>query len=289
MADAQRAVSANVAGNFFVDSTCINCDACRQIAPTVFRESGSYSSVCHQPRTAGEIRNATRALLCCPTGSIGTRESNEASTVISDLPMNIEGGVYYCGFNSPKSFGGNSYFVVEKDGNWLIDSPKFLPHLVKRFKEMGGIKYIFLTHRDDVADANLYAKEFSASRIIHRLDLDVQPDSEIVVEGARALDFAEGFTIIPGSGHTRGHMTLLYKDHFLFTGDHLAYDRESQRLEAYQSFCWFSWQRQIEAMKELTKYSFEYVLPGHGQRVQMPRKQMKEEIFALVERMWQES
>ena len=42
------------------------------------------------------------------------------------------GTVYYCGFNSPKSFGGNSYFIEHPEGNWLVDSPKFLPQLVKR-------------------------------------------------------------------------------------------------------------------------------------------------------------
>ncbi len=36
MANPRKLVPENVPGDFFVDSTCIDCDACRQIAPSVF-------------------------------------------------------------------------------------------------------------------------------------------------------------------------------------------------------------------------------------------------------------
>ena len=97
--------------------------------------------------------------------------------------MTLADGVSYCGFNSPKSFGGNSYFLEHPDGNWLIDAPRYVEHLVRRFAERGGLRYIFLTHRDDVADADKYAKRFGAERIIHRLELSAQPDAERVIDG----------------------------------------------------------------------------------------------------------
>ena len=178
MANPKKRLPQNVAGEFFVDSTCINCDACRQLAPATFADSGEYSFVFAQPRTAEEQRQAVHALLACPTGSIGTVHSNNASEVKADYPLPIEGGVYYCGYNSPKSFGGNSYFIQHPAGNWLIDSPKYLQYLVGRLEELGGIRYIFLTHRDDVADAGRYAQRFGSQRIIHRQELDSQPDAE---------------------------------------------------------------------------------------------------------------
>ena len=36
MANPRKRAAENVTGDFFVDYTCINCDACRQIAPNVF-------------------------------------------------------------------------------------------------------------------------------------------------------------------------------------------------------------------------------------------------------------
>jgi len=127
---------------------------------------------------AGSRRRPTKfAMLACPVGAIGTRHANLAKLVMHDFPLPIEGPVYYCGFNSRKSFGGNSYFVTHPDGNWLVDSPKFLPFLVRRFNQMGGVRYIFLTHQDDVADAAEYAREFDATRIIHRADARAQRDA----------------------------------------------------------------------------------------------------------------
>ncbi len=43
---------------------------------------------------------------------------------MKDFPLVVEEPVYYCGYNSPKSYGGNSYFVRHAAGNWLIDSPE---------------------------------------------------------------------------------------------------------------------------------------------------------------------
>ena len=123
MADLRKRLDANRAGNFYVDSTCINCDACRQLAPSSFEEVEEYSAVTHQPATEPERRQAYRALLACPTGSIGAEHTNQTllSAAKADFPLPIEGNVYYCGFNSEKSFGANSFFVQHPDGNWLID------------------------------------------------------------------------------------------------------------------------------------------------------------------------
>src|SRR5947209_612649 len=218
MADVRKRLPENVEGEFFVDSTCIDCDACRQLAPQTFAESAEYSYVYAQPQTDEQRREAVRALLCCPTGSIGTLGRSDAGRVKEDFPLPLEGEVFYCGFNSPKSYGGNSYFVRHPEGNWLVDSPKYLPHLVRRFEELGGVRHVFLTHSDDVADADRYAQRFGSRRIIHRNELDAQPDAEVVLEGDQPVDFSPDFTIVLTPGHTAGHCVLLYQNEFLFTG-----------------------------------------------------------------------
>ena len=248
------------------------------------RDQGQYSSVFHQPSDESERRAATRALLCCPTGSIGTRGQNLSKDVMNDLPLQLAPDVFYCGFNSEDSFGANSFFIKHPDGNWLIDSPKYVSHLVKRFQEFGGIKYIFLTHRDDVADADQFATKFGAQRIIHKRDLDAMPGAEIVIDETEAHEFQPGFTIIPVPGHTRGHMVLLHKT-FLFTGDHLAFDPETSKLEAFRRACWYSWPEQTKSMAKLLNYSFDWVLAGHGDRVHLPPGEMHAQLEQLVEWM----
>ena len=137
-------------------------------------------------------------------------------------PRIILPDVYLLGYNSPLSYGGSSWFIVNEHGNWMIDSPRFVPQVIEKIRELGGIKYIFLTHRDDVAEADRYAKEFDAQRIIHHYDLDAQPDAEIIIEGNKPQEFVKDFLIIPVPGHTQGHIVLLWKNTALFTGDHLA-------------------------------------------------------------------
>ena len=107
MADLHKRLDTNRAGNFYVDATCINCDACRQLAPASFQEVGDFSAVAHQPAGEMEMRQAYRALLACPTGSIGTETSDQTilKKAKGDFPLLLDDGVYYCGFNSEKSFG----------------------------------------------------------------------------------------------------------------------------------------------------------------------------------------
>lgn len=285
MANIHKRVPEDRPGDFFVDSTCIDCDTCRQLAPTVFEAAADHSFVHHQPATADERRDALYALVSCPTGSIGSQGGERPQSVMDDFPIAIEEPVYYCGFTSPKSFGGSSYFVRHPAGNWLIDAPKFLPRLVRRFEALGGIARIFLTHRDDVADADRYAGHFGSQRIIHRAELSSQPDAERVLDGEEPIELAADFLAIPTPGHTRGHCVLLYRKRFLFTGDHLDWDRYSQRLDASPDYNWYSWPRQIASMRRLADYPFEWVLPGHGQRVHLPATEMRRQMADLVARM----
>jgi glyoxylase-like metal-dependent hydrolase (beta-lactamase superfamily II) len=282
MADLKKRVLENVEGEFFVDSTCIDCDTCRQLAPEIFEDSGNNSFVKNQPEGPAQTRAAILALLACPTGSIGTLHPHPTGEAMEDFPLLIEENVYYCGFNSPKSFGGNSYFIKHPQGNWLVDSPKFLPHLVRQFGKKGGIRYIFLTHRDDVAEASRYAEEFGAQRIIHEEDRSAQPDAEIFVKGSVLFEPVPEFKIIPTPGHTQGHCVLLYKNKFLFTGDHLWWRRKRRQLGASRDVCWYSWRRQTESMEKLLGFDFEWALPGHGERIKQSAGQMKVQLERLI-------
>jgi glyoxylase-like metal-dependent hydrolase (beta-lactamase superfamily II)/ferredoxin len=278
MANRGKSVPENRPGEFFVDSTCIDCDTCRQLAPAVFAEAPDHAYVHHQPEAPADRRLALRALVCCPTGSIGTVGKDKPQAVLDDFPLLLEEPVSYCGFNSPKSYGGNSYFIRHPDGNWLIDSPKFLPRLVRRFQELGGISNIFLSHSDDVADARLYAERFGSKRFIHRAELWSQPDAEVVLDGTEPFAVGDEFLIVPTPGHTEGHCVLLFRGRFLFTGDHLGWDRHEKRLAAYRDYCWYSWPELVASMKRLAEYSFEWVLPGHGQRVHLPADEMRRQM-----------
>lgn len=285
MADQAKRLSANVVGDFFVDATCINCDTCRQLAPKSFREEGEYSAVVHQPEGNAQLHQAYQALLACPVGSIGTVRSEKPrlQAARASFPLQLEGGVYYNGFNSEKSFGGNSFFIQHPDGNWLIDSPRYLKQLVKAFEQKGGITYIFLTHEDDIADSAKYATQFKASRIIHRADADAVPGAEWIIEGSETVQLAPQFQAIPVPGHTPGSMALLYDARFLFSGDHLWWDPETCTLESPQRLVWDE-PSLLHSIAKLLDHRFEWVLAGHGDRVRLPAPEMTMQVKGLVRR-----
>ena len=66
-------VKENVCGAYYVDSSCIDCDVCRDTAPQNFRRSdaNSYSFVYKQPVSEEERAQCEEALLCCPVEAIG--------------------------------------------------------------------------------------------------------------------------------------------------------------------------------------------------------------------------
>ena len=278
----------NVAGDFFVDSTCIDCDLCRQIAPETFSDIGDQSIVHRQPQSDVEEFNALKALVACPTASIGALGNYSARTkeAVAAYPELIDENVYFCGFASESSYGASSYLIARPEGNVLVDSPRFARPLVKRIKEMGGIKTMFLTHRDDVADHERWAAEFNAERVMHRNDVSRSTSNiERALTGNAAIALADDLIAIPTPGHTRGHMVLLYRNHYLFSGDHLWWSPNYQSLHASQGVCWYSWSEQTRSVERLLDYEFEWVLPGHGRRAHASKADMRAELNTLLERI----
>jgi glyoxylase-like metal-dependent hydrolase (beta-lactamase superfamily II)/ferredoxin len=286
MADAALRIDANVPGDFYVDSTCIDCDACRQIAPAVFHDAGAQSAVFHQPESDAELLAAQKALLACPTSSIGSLVKHDMHAALDAYPELIEDDVYRCGFTSESSFGAFSYLIRHAKGNVLIDSPRFAGPLVKRIEGFGGVNRMLLTHQDDVADHEKFHERFGCERVLHRDDVRARTAAiEVKPAGAEPLAIEDDLLMIPTPGHTKGHAVFLYRDTFLFTGDHLAWSETRGHLYAFRSACWYSWSEQIRSMRRLLDYCFEWVLPGHGRPIHLPAGEMRKSLERCIDWM----
>ncbi len=287
---AQRAArrQGNAPGPWFVDSACIDCDVCRQLAPGIFDEAGAGSVVARQPADPLEKRRAFQALVACPVGAIGATGVQKPSARV--FPEEIDQGVYYCGFTSPDSFGAASFFVRRPEGNLLVDSPRWAGQLVRQLERLGGISDVLLTHRDDVAAAARYQEHFGARVWIHAADSQAAPfATQLFAEGeAEVLTLRPGLMAIPIPGHTRGSAAFLLEERFLFSGDSLHWSRRVQDLAASEDYCWYSWPKQIESLRRLCDFRFEWVLPGHGEWVQLPASEMRDRLRGLVERRGRE-
>ena len=283
MARQARRHPGNVAGPWFVDDTCIDCDASRQCAPDLFGEVGGQTVVIRQPETADELARAARAMLVCPTASIGT--TGPVPPTEGLLPHELDGDVFLCGFNAPGSYGASSYFVRRAAGNLLIDSPRWATRLVRALEQMGGLAEILLTHRDDVADAARYAGHFGARVWIHERDADAAPFAGERLRGDAPTAIRDGLLAIPVPGHTRGSAAFHLEDRYLFTGDSLHYSRGRGELSAFRSVCWYSWEAQTRSLERLIDVPFDWVLPGHGDRHHAPAAWMRASLQRLTTRM----
>ena len=64
----------NVTGKYYNDVSCIDCDLCREIAPSVFTrdDEEGLSYVYKQPETEDELVLVMEALESCPIETIGS-------------------------------------------------------------------------------------------------------------------------------------------------------------------------------------------------------------------------
>jgi glyoxylase-like metal-dependent hydrolase (beta-lactamase superfamily II)/ferredoxin len=275
----------NAAGDWFVDTRCIDCGTCRDLAPALFGSAGWTSVVIAQPG-AGAATDAWLAAQACPTSSIGTVSRQPRPGRLYPHEIDAGSGVFDCGYCSEDSFGASAWFVRREAGNLLVDSPRFTEALAAPIAAAGGIDHVLLTHRDDVADARRWAERFGARVWIHVDDRSAAPYATDLFHGVDEHEVEPGVLAIPTPGHTRGSTVFLLDGRYLFTGDSLAWSHDRQDLTAFRDACWWSWAAQADSLRRLAAHHrFSWVLPGHGARVHDDAAVLHERLVALVGRM----
>lgn len=265
MAQRSKAFPANAPGSLFVDGSCIDCGTCYAFLPSVFQDAGEHSLVHRQPEGALERKRALMAMLACPTASIGSDDKAGLAEAQAGFPDPIQDEVSFCGYTSEQSFGAWSYFIRREGGNVLMDSPRAVPGLLARLEALGGVDLMVLSHQDDVADHEQIHARLGCRRVMHRGDMGGSTAAlEWPQEGTEPVALAPDLLFIPTPGHTAGSACLLYRETFLFTGDHLWWNPQRGMLSASKNYCWHHWPTQLASLERLLDFRFSWVLPGHG-------------------------
>jgi ferredoxin len=253
----------NIAGDWYVDTRCIDCDVSRHYAPGLIEAlPDGQSVVARQPASPEEELLMWRAALACPTRSIGTVERRPEPAGV--FPWEVTPGVFLCGHNDRRSFGAHAWFVPRAGGGLLVDSP----------------------HRDDVADASRFAEHFGARVWVHEADRDAAPfASDIIGDDETEID--AGVIAFPVPGHTRGSVLYLHDERHLFSGDSLAWFHREEDLGAFRGATWYSWPEQRASLRRFVDsgHRFEWICPGHGKWHGAPAGEMHDRLAALVARM----
>ena len=276
---------ANASGEWFVDTRCIDCGTCREVAPDLFGLSTDQSVVARQP-SDGEVIDAWLAAQACPTQSIGTLHRAARPGRLYPREIEPNSGVFDVGYCSPDSFGASAWFIRRQTGNLLIDSPRFTEALAGPFEEMGGIGHVLLTHRDDVADAWRWSERFGAQVWIHADDASAAPFATNLLHGLADVEVAPGVVAVAVPGHTKGSVVFVVDERYLFSGDSLAWSHEHGDLTAFRGACWYSWTEQTASLTRLAAtHRFSWVLPGHGARFSLDQGDLHDRLVALTSRM----
>lgn len=185
--------------------------------------------------------------------------------------------IFFNGSATEPSFGCASWLLLHRGPDpmgIMVDVPRFSRPLLKSIEALaepvGGVKYIFLTHRDDVFNHERWAEALpGVKRIIHRGDVRIsQRTDECEVQLAdEQLPFSltEGCEILHVPGHTEGSLALLHRPtESIFTGDHLSYYARQGVITADPSICKHSWDEQIASVERLADVPFLHMYPGHG-------------------------
>jgi glyoxylase-like metal-dependent hydrolase (beta-lactamase superfamily II) len=274
---------ANAPGNWYIDTRWTDCSAARTVAPGLIVERDGQSVFARQPQTPEEIRMAWRARLLCPTASVRTGKPEEMPDGV--FPELMTGDVYRLGYNADSSYGAHSFLIRRKSGNAMVDSPRWTRGVVAQLEAWGGLNDILLTHQDDIADGERYAKHFDARVTIHKWDRGRAPFADNLLQGRETIALAGDLLAIPVPGHTKGSVAYLYDDRCLFTGDSLAWNFEADDLTAHRDYCWYSWEEQIRSLARLLDFSFSWIFAGHGGSKSLPPEEMHARLAALLKRM----
>ncbi|MBX7467099.1 MBL fold metallo-hydrolase [Streptomyces sp. MAG02] len=271
--------------DWYVDDRCTNCDVARQFAPELIGEADGKSQILRAPGDTAERRRLHAAVFACPTRSIRLR-SGRVDRSLDPFPMELDDGLWICGHNSRHTAAANSYLLLRPSGTvMMIDTPRWSAELATRYQALGPVNDVLLTHRDHAAHGRRYADRFGARLWIHEGDLDGAPDADRVVRGLDPMEIADGVTVHPLPGHTRGSVLYLADGTYCFSGDSFYWSRAAGDLEVADSVTWYSIEEQAASLARTAgRLRFAWVLPGHGDRHRLPAAEMSRRLRALTER-----
>ena len=169
---------------------------------------------------------------------------------------------------SPLTFGGRGFLVAGPKYNLMVDTPACSDRVVRAVRALGGLRYIFLSHRDEIGEVAALRRRLGGAIIAHRSEAALVP-------GGADLVFDRDFEVEPGvwaihtPGHSPGSSCLLLHRRglkVLFTGDHIL--RRRAGVPGPLRFPWtWDWDAQVASARRLLRLDFDFMVPSHGDKL----------------------
>ena len=166
------------------------------------------------------------------------------------------------------TLGGTSYLIVENSlANILIDCPAWDEVNQQFLHSLGGVRWLFLTHRGGIGKTREIQETFGCEVLI-------QEQEAYLLPGLKVTKYQQEFSLSPLAqaiwtpGHSPGSSCLYYKADaggVLFSGRHLLPNQLGEPVPLRVSKT-FHWPRQIKSVQLLldrfTPETLQYICPG---------------------------
>ena len=170
---------------------------------------------------------------------------------------------------SSSTYGGKGFLVTGPKYNLMVDTPAFTPRVLNAVRTVGGLRYLFLSHRDEIGEIADLHRATGGAVIMHRSEADLVPCGVDLVFDTD-FEVEPGVTVIHTPGHSPGSSCLLVHRgdlRVLFTGDHIL--RRREQVPAPLKFPWtWDWDAQLGSARRLLELEFDYIVPSHGDRLE---------------------
>ena len=121
-----------------------------------------------------------------------------------------------------------------------------------------------------MADADRYAADVRQSpHLSIATELASQPGAELVLDGDEPVELAADFLAISTPGHTAGHSCCSTGVDSCLPGI-ICGGIATTDGWVPRAIIAGIWPQQIASLWRLEQFGFEWILPGHGQRIQLP-------------------
>jgi glyoxylase-like metal-dependent hydrolase (beta-lactamase superfamily II) len=122
---------------------------------------------------------------------------------------------------SPSTHGGRGFLVTGPKYNLMVDTPAFTPRVLNAVRKAGGVRYLFLSQRDEIGEIAELHRAVGGAVIMHRSEAEQVPCGVDLVFDTD-FEVEPGVTVIHTPGHSPGSSCLLVQRDdlcVLFTGN----------------------------------------------------------------------
>jgi glyoxylase-like metal-dependent hydrolase (beta-lactamase superfamily II) len=166
---------------------------------------------------------------------------------IGKLPTEILPGIFAFAPNRD-TLGGTAYAIVTSTGNILVDSPAWNDLNQQFITDLGGVKWLAITHRGGIGKATTIATQLGCQVLIQEQEAYLLPELKLTTFQNR-FNLKDSIHAIWTPGHSPGSACIYYRSAggVLFTGRHLLPNQLGEPVPLRTSKT-FHWNRQLRSV-----------------------------------------